>query len=75
MSKFKIVSYLYCYACLFIPSPIYINIINLISVTSFSMNAEELREKAMARHKLGEHDEALAMLDEAIKADPKFARA
>ena len=39
------------------------------------MNAVELREKAMARHKLGEHDEALALLDVAIEVDPKFARA
>ena len=39
------------------------------------MSAEELREKAIAHHQLGEHDKALTLLDEAIKLDPKFARA
>ena len=47
----------------------------LISAKALSMNAEELREKAWARHELGEHEEALALLDEAIKVDPTFARA
>ena len=47
----------------------------LISAKALSMNAEELRLKAVERYKLGEHEEALALLGEAIKVDPTFARA
>ena len=56
-------------------TPVFFTLCILFSAKALSMNAEELRLKAAERYELGKHDEALALLGEAIKVDPTFARA